>query len=143
MPGLFGDEIRIAFWQMEKFMWWPFGRKRTAESQRVPVSQISYSQVDITERFGDNLSLQADEWIATSPLNAAAENSTSMGLPAIDADDDEVYEVANRLSLLRESLTLPNDGVYCPVCHIANIDLAKLRTACPKCGRELLQFGWD
>jgi hypothetical protein len=143
MPGLFGDEIRVALWQLEEFMWWPFGRKKPVEPQRMPVNQISYSQVDITECFGDNLSLQADEWITTSALNVAVGNPTSVGLPPVDAGDDEVYEAANRLSLIRESLPLPSDGVYCPVCHIANIDLAKLRTACPKCGRELLQFGWE
>jgi hypothetical protein len=56
---------------------------------------------------------------------------------------DEIYRVASRLSALRESIPIPNDGVYCPVCHIANIDLGRLRTPCPQCGRALLKFGWD
>ena len=51
--------------------------------------------------------------------------------------------VASKLSQVRESIPIPNDGVYCPICHIANIELAKLRTPCPKCGRALLKFGWD
>ena len=65
----------------------------------------------------------------------------AMGLPEIGAVDDEVYEVASRLSLVRESVA-GNDGVYCPICHIANTQTAKLRTPCPQCGRELLSFSW-
>jgi hypothetical protein len=37
---------------------------------------------------------------------------------------------------------IPSAGVYCPVCHIANVDLGRLRTPCPQCGRPLLKFGW-
>jgi hypothetical protein len=66
-----------------------------------------------------------------------------MGLPPPGADADEVYRVADRLSALRESVPIPNDGVYCPVCHIANGDLQRLRMPCPQCGRPLLKFGWD
>ena len=121
---------------------WPF-KKKQATSESVPLEQISYSQLDITERFGDNLSLTADEWISTSPLNATAPSPESMGLPPRGASDDEVYRVADHLSRLRESIPIPDDGVYCPVCHIANVTLARLRTPCPKCGRELLKFGWD
>ena len=51
--------------------------------------------------------------------------------------------VASKLSQVRESIPIPNDGVYCPICHIANIELPKLRTPCPKYGRALLKFGWD
>ena len=61
----------------------------------------------------------------------------------IGADADEIYRVASKLSVLRESIPVPNDGVYCPVCHIANLNLGKLRTPCPQCGRGLLKFGWD
>ena len=121
---------------------WPFKKKEEAP-QPVPANQISFSQVDITERFGDNLSLAADEWITTSPLNAMVANRQSAGLPPVGASDDEVYRVAERLSRIRESMPLPDDGVYCPVCHIATVTLARLRTPCPKCGRELLKFGWD
>ena len=120
---------------------WPFKRKETPQTA-LP-EQISFSQLDITERFGDNLSLTADEWIGTSPLNATIPDAQAMGLPPVGASDDEVFRVAERLSRLRESLPIPSDGVYCPICHIANVTLARLRTPCPKCGRPLLKFGWD
>jgi len=104
---------------------------------------ISFSQLDITERFDDNQSLGADDWITTTPLNATIEDPESAGLPSIDADSEQVYQIASTLSELRESMPIPNDGVYCPICHIANVDLGKLRTPCPQCGRGLLKFGWD
>ena len=104
---------------------------------------LLFSQVDVTDRFGDDERLGPDEWITTSPLNATIENPESMGLPSPGADADEVYRVASGLSELRESIPIPNDGVYCPVCHIANVELARLRTPCPQCGRALLKFGWD
>src|SRR5262245_29994716 len=103
--------------------------------------QISYSQVDITPSFGDNEQLGPDEWISTTPLNSMAPNG--LGLPPVGASEEDVYQIASRLSQLRESIPVPNDGVYCPICHIANVQLAKLRTPCPKCGRPLLKFGWD
>ena len=121
---------------------WPFTEKNEAPPSSPP-EQFSYSQVDITERFGDNLSLTADDWISTSPLNSTVPNAQSMSLPPVGASDDEVYRIADRLSWLRELVPIPDDGVYCPVCHIANVTLARLRTPCPKCGRELLKFGWD
>ena len=99
--------------------------------------------MDITEAFGDNERLGPDEWIATVSLNATTKSPESMGLPPADAGADEVYRIASKLSQLRESVPIPNDGVYCPVCHIANVDLGRLRTPCPQCGRELLKFGWD
>ena len=110
-------------------------------TQTMPPGKISYSQLDITESFGDNLRLEPDDWIETIPLNKTTPNGR--GLPPVDAIDETVYEFASRLSQLRESIPIPNDGVYCPICHIANIDLAKLRTPCPRCGRALLKFGWD
>jgi hypothetical protein len=103
---------------------------------------ISFSQLDITERFDDHLTLGPDEWISTTPLNVRVPNPESSGLPSLDADSDEVYRIASEMSDLRESVPIPDDGVYCPICHIANVDLAKLRSPCPKCGRELLKFGW-
>ena len=117
---------------------WPFSKK-----EKSPVESISYSQVDITEAFGDNERLGPDDWIATVPLNATTKNPESMGLPPAGAAADEVYRVAAKLSELRESIPVPGDGVYCPVCHIANVDLGKLRTPCPQCSRPLLKFGWD
>jgi|SRR5579863_2045753 len=120
---------------------WPF--KKKVARQAVPLEQFSFSQVDTTERFGDNLTLAADDWIGTSPLNATIPDAQSMGLPPVGASDDEVYRGADRLSQIRESIPIPDDGVYCPICHIANVQLARLRTPCPQCGRVLLKFGWD
>ncbi len=117
---------------------WPFSKK-----PRAPIDAISYSQVDITEAFGDDQQLSPDEWISTTALNATDKNPESMGLPPAGAGADEVYRVASKLSELRESAPIPNDGVYCPVCHVANVDLGRLRTPCPQCGRALLKFGWD
>jgi len=119
---------------------WPFKRKQILH---VSPEHISFSHVDTTERFGDNLSLTADGWINTTPLNRVVPDAQSMGLPPVGATDDEVYRVAERLSRRRESVAIPDDGVYCPICHIANMTLARLRTPCPTCGRELLKFGWD
>ncbi|MDP6635747.1 MAG: hypothetical protein QGG42_12670 [Phycisphaerae bacterium] len=111
--------------------------------ETVKTQDILYSQLDITENFGDNLKLKADDWIKTSPLNATMENPESMGLPSLHADENKVYDVAVGLSKLREKISIPSDGVYCPICHIANIDINKLHTPCPKCKRKLLKFGWD
>ena len=112
-----------------------------AATQTMPPGEISYSQLDITERFDDHLHLKPDDWIQTVALNKSV--PSGKGLPLVDASADEVYKAADRLSKMRESISIPNDGVYCPVCHIANTQLAKLRTPCPKCGRALLKFGWD
>jgi hypothetical protein len=120
---------------------WPFKNKRKATDQRIQPEEISYSQLDITESFGDNLRLTSEDWIATIPLNKLTPDGR--GLPPVDASDETVYEFALRLSQLRESIPIPTDGVYCPICHIANIELSKLRTPCPQCGRALLKFGWD
>lgn len=115
---------------------WPFRKKGKA-----PIDAISYSQADVTEAFGDDERLGPDEWITTVPLNATTINPESMGLPPTGAGADEVYRIASKLSVLRESVPIPNDGVYCPVCHIANVDLSRLHTPCPQCGRGLLKSG--
>lgn len=122
---------------------WPFTKKKKQDVQFVAPEQLSFSQADITERFDDHLPLGVDDWITTVPLNAMNPNPTAQGLPPVGASEEEVYRVADALSRLRESISIPSDGVYCPVCHIANVSLARLRTPCPKCGRELLKFGWD
>jgi hypothetical protein len=122
---------------------WPFNKKPKAKPQTLPPGKISYSQLDITESFGDNARLKPEEWIATIPLNKTTPNGQVSGLPPVDASDEEVYEAASRLSQFRESISILSDGVYCPICHIANTQLDKLRTPCPKCGRALLKFGWD
>lgn len=115
---------------------------RLRKVEMIDPQELSYSQLDITERFDDNQNLGSDDWIETRPLNAAIEDPASAGLPSLDADAEDVYRIATTLSELRESIPIPDDGVYCPICHIANVDLAKLRTPCPKCGRGLLKFGW-
>ena len=85
---------------------WPFSKKGKA-----PVDAMYYSQVDITEAFGDDQRLGPDEWIATTPLNATTKNPESMGLPPGGAGADEVYRVASKLSELRESIPIPAGGI--------------------------------
>ena len=121
---------------------WPFKKHPKPPAAAQPQT-ISFSQVDITERFGDNRSLGSDEWIETVPLNKSVPDPQSQGLPPADAGAEETYRVADRLSHLRESIPVPSDGVYCPICHVANVTLTRLRTPCPRCGRPLLKFGWD
>ena len=116
---------------------------RLRKLEMVAAESIRFSQLDITERFDDNLSLGVNDWISTTPLNATITESGTSGLPSPDADVEEVYRIASMMSELREALSISSDGVYCPICHIANIDVGKLRTPCPQCGRELLRFGWD
>jgi hypothetical protein len=119
---------------------WPFKKK----VQNTGVNAFSYSQVDITERSGDAQALTASDWISTTPLNSMVETPESRGLPPLGVNnEDEVYRIASRLSVLRDAIRIPNDGVYCPICHIANVDLTRLRTPCPRCQRDLLRFGWD
>ncbi len=122
-------------------MIWPFTKKPPIPVL-APTTSISFSQLDTTERFGDNTSLAQDQWIPTIALNSLIPEPEKNGLPAPGATAEEIFEVASRLSRLRESIDIPNDGVYCAICHVANIDLGKLRTPCPKCGRKLLKFGW-
>ena len=114
-----------------------------AVTQVAPTQEIQYCQLDITEAFGDNERLKPDEWITTIPLNATIPNGQASGLPPNDAQEDVVYAVAEKMSRIRESIPVANDGIYCPICHIANTQIEKLRTPCPKCGRPLLKFGWD
>ena len=123
------------------FLFGGCGKQPAPTTQTMPPGEISYSQLDITERFDDHIRLKPEDWISTVPLNRSVPNGK--GLPQVDASADEVYKAAERLSQFRESILVPSDGVYCPVCHIANTQLAKHRTPCPKCGRPLLKFGWD
>lgn len=123
------------------FLFGGCGKQPAPKTQTMPPGEISYSQLDITERFDDHLRLKPDDWIQTVALNKSV--PSGKGLPPVDASADEIYAAAERLSKMRETISIPNDGVYCPVCHIANTQLAKLRTPCPKCSRPLLKFGWD
>lgn len=120
-----------------------FAFKRKKPPATIDPQKLSYSQLDITEHFGDNLRLKPDEWIATIPIKSNNQNPESVGLPSVGADESTVYAIGSKMSVLRGQITGLNDGVYCPICHIANIDIQKLHTPCPKCGRKLLQFGWD
>jgi hypothetical protein len=120
---------------------WPFKKRRDVEM--VPVKDLNFSQVDITDRLADNIALNTSDWIPTSPLNREIPNPEQVGLPRLAADDDEVYAIASRLSGIRDLVQVPDDGVYCPVCHIANVDITRLGMACPQCGRGLLRFGWN
>jgi hypothetical protein len=92
---------------------WPFNKKPKAATQIQPIGEISYSQLDITESFGDNLRLKSEDWIGTIALNKT--DLSGLGLPPIDASDETVYATASRLSTFRESVPIPNDGVYCPL----------------------------
>ena len=121
---------------------WPF-KKKPKPPASMPPGEIRFTQLDITETFGDNLRLTEDDWVETSPLNERVPDPASKGLPPRGADDATTYAIAERMSRIRESIPIPGDGVYCPTCHIANASLARLRTACPKCGKLLLKFGWD
>ncbi len=123
-----------------------FKRKKDVPQQIDP-SKLMFSQLDVTENFGDNTSLKPDDWINTQPLNTMP-NPEIMGLPSQSATVDEVYGIGERLSKLRDDTAkdtglMQNDGVYCPICHIANTQLALLGQPCPKCKRPLLRFGWD
>jgi hypothetical protein len=123
---------------------WPFKKRAIDLSSRTP----SYTQVDMTDGFGDVERLGPDDWIKTIPLNRYLADSVpdpqEWGLPPLGAGDEETYTIAARLSGLREMIpALARDGVYCPICHIANKQREKLHTPCPMCGRPLLQFGWD
>jgi hypothetical protein len=44
---------------------------------------------------------------------------------------EEVERIAAAMSAIRESVPLDWDGVYCPICHIANVDRGILRTPAP------------
>ena len=120
--------------------WWPFKKKKKVEY--LDPNELNFSQVDITEAFDDHLTLSKEDWIDTVPLNSFTSGPPG-NLPRADASDDEVYRIASGLSQIRETFNLPDDGVYCPVCHIANVDISNLRSPCPKCNRPLLAFGWN
>ena len=121
---------------------WPFKRKKKPVLRSIPPEQIRFSQLDITERFNDDEALSDDDWIETTPLNARIPDPLAWGLPSLEATSEQVYAEALRLSQMRESIQIQGDGVYCPICHIANKNLDRLRTPCPKCRRGLLRFGW-
>jgi hypothetical protein len=121
--------------------------ERLASVVALDLRDLSFAQTDVTKSSGDNRSPGPNDWIETTPINASVpEAQRPRGLPALDATEDQIYEIAERGSRLRESLRrsdqLSSDGVYCPICHIANTQLSLLRKPCPRCGRELLLFDW-
>jgi hypothetical protein len=63
---------------------WPFRKKVKVETQTMPANQISFSQLDITERFDDNARLGAEDWISTVPLNTRTRDAQAMGLPSLN-----------------------------------------------------------
>src|SRR5262245_50356745 len=79
---------------------------RLRKVEKIATETISFSQLDITERFGDNQRLGKDEWISTTPLNSTIPNPELAGLPSPGADSEEVYRVASKLSALRESIPI-------------------------------------
>ena len=48
---------------------WPFNKKPKRTAPTMPSTEMSCSQLDITESFGDNLRLKPEDWIQTIPLN--------------------------------------------------------------------------
>ncbi len=101
-----------------------------------------FSQLDITERFDDRNRLKPEEWINTIPLGYQQIHQ-GVKINLISSEDpNEIYRVATSMSGTRNIINNVNDGVYCPICHRASIDLKKLGTPCPICGRSLLRFGW-
>jgi hypothetical protein len=76
----------------------------TATPHMMPPGDISYSQLDITERFDDHLHLKPDDWIQTVALNKSV--PSGKGLPPVDVSADEVYKAAERLSKMRESISI-------------------------------------
>ena len=81
----------------------PFKRKQPATPEVPLPAKLSYSQVDVTERFGDNIGLQPDTWVATVPLNSHSSAPEEMGLPPRGASEDDVFGIASALSRVRES----------------------------------------
>jgi hypothetical protein len=118
--------------------WWPFKKKTRVEY--IDPGELNFTQVDFTEFFDQHLELSPQEWTETAPMNKVLKDLGN--LPPLNATDDEVFRIASELSAIRERFQVHDDGVYCPICHIANVDISNLRKPCPKCARPLLAFGW-
>ena len=120
---------------------WPFKKKSKVEF--LDSKELNFTQVDFTDLFDKHLSLSKDEWVETVPMNKVIGHNQGGNLPDFDSSEHEIYRIALGLSEIREAFTIYGDGVYCPICHIANIDIEKLGKNCPKCERPLLAFGWN
>jgi hypothetical protein len=116
--------------------------KTKKKIERIDLSKVSFTQVDFTESFGDNLKLKPEDWITTIPINSNCPNTESMGLPPLDANSDQVYVIAEYLSLLRGQITGLNDGVYCPICHMANNEIKKLHEFISNCFEVEVKAGY-
>src|SRR6185503_14381510 len=121
--------LAVVFVAIVTLAYWKFATK--PKVTKVDPKEIRFSQLDITERFGDQKRLAKEEWIATIALNSKMPDPVARGLPSRSATPEEVYATAARLSAMRERFVGSGDGVYCPVCHIANVDHAKLHAPCP------------
>ena len=133
--------VLLAGFALVAFFYWRSTKEPKATT--VDPREMKFSQLDSTERFDDRERLKPDDWLQTAALNLSIPPTEANGLPPKDALPDVVHAVAAKLSAIREQFTGLGDGVYCPVCHIANVDPKKLHTPCPKCSRKLLSFGWD
>lgn len=122
--------------------------KRDSETSKIQMldpRELHYSQLDFYDLTGVRPKLGPDEWVKTIPFTEFYKDAYGRnGLPEKNADIDTVYKVATKMSKVRESVLHlgKGDGVYCPICHIVNIQIEKLHTPCPECGRALLLFGW-
>lgn len=135
---------------------WPFKQKTEDNKPQKPEQNIEMvdplsikvSQLDMTEHEHAKAGLSADDWAPTIAINTQMTNPEQHGLPPENAGIEVIYATGLNLSALRQNMLLKtdlerDDGVYCPICHIASIDISKLGTPCPKCNRNLLQFGWE
>src|SRR5947208_2182082 len=72
---------------------WPVKKKTVTTPKTASAEAMSYSQLDITENFDDNLGLTPDEWIPTLPLNKTTRSGWAMGLPPARASEEEIYRL--------------------------------------------------
>jgi hypothetical protein len=120
---------------------WPFKRKPRTSDQP-PTDALSFSQLGVTETLGSKFRPTENGWVHTSALDEMTPDPQAHGLPPRGASDEAVYAYFDQFSRLRDIFATETDGVYCPICQIANYSIAKLRTPCPKCNRPLLRFDW-
>jgi len=86
---------------------WPFTKKKQPVTPTGNPQQILFSQLDTTPQFGDNTSLTVNDWIRTTALNTLVEKPETMGLPPAGTGEEATYNVADRLSRLRELMNIP------------------------------------
>jgi len=102
-----------------------------------------YGQLDVIEPERD-VKMTSSDWVQTVPIIVNDDYRETLGYAHKDDSPEEVYERAMMLSMVRnQHIKDDSDGVYCPLCHIANIELSKQGDPCPQCERPLLRFGWN